>query len=630
MNVSVDLKKAPSEIKDGISQLIESHEYPLSSMEDTKSTELILEPGYKIGFNVDYISGNIILSYNQVSDAFRALGFIFGIHDSSLAAELPYSESSVFKFRAGQLESSRNGVLTVSTVKAFLRRLALMGINGLALYTEDTYQVSDEPYWGYLRGVYTSKELKDLDNYANALGIEMFPCIQTLGHLKQPLQWSKYDNVKDTDDILLVGDDKTYELISNMISSISSCFKSNRIHVGMDEAHGLGTGEYRKKHGECRNFDIINGHLQKVYSICKKMNLRPMIWSDMYFRLGSEKNDYYDLDAIIPDDIINGIPDEMDLVYWDYYHKEEDFYKLYIDKHRKMKKEPIVAPAVWTWGRFWAALPYTYDTLVPCLKACREKKVSELFVTTWGDDGMEVDIYSSLPGFQIFAELCYNDNLDLIKLKNNLKGSCNIDLSAYEKASDLDSCATLKDNISTYSNISKWLLWDDPLIGLCEAHRDNKSFSQHYKELANELFCYSAKDDRLRFPAQIAKVLSIKSDLRIKLVAAYLNKNINEMEVLLKTEIEPLLAEVTLLSEIHREMWLSTYKPFGLEVIDIRYGGLINRLKTLIVRIKNLIDGKILSIPEFETELLPFEESLDNSLTYVHTYRRIATPSALL
>jgi hexosaminidase len=44
------------------------------------------------------------------------------------------------------------------------------------LYTEDTYQIPDEPFFGYLRGAYTEAELREIDDYAYALGIEVVPC----------------------------------------------------------------------------------------------------------------------------------------------------------------------------------------------------------------------------------------------------------------------------------------------------------------------------------------------------------------------------------------------------------------------------------------------------------------------
>lgn len=182
------------------------------------------------------------------------------------------------------------------------------------------------------------------------------------------------------------------------------------------------------------------------------------------------------------------------------------------------------------------------------------------------------------------------------------------------------------------NNVSKWLLWDDPFIGLCEPLQEGRSFRKHYANLARELEKAIGKEvasKRLRFPAQIAKVLAIKCDCRKNLVAAYKNNDKKKIAVLLNQELKPLLTEIKRLWQIHRDMWLTTYKPFGLEVIEIRYGGLIVRLESLISRLERYLKGNIENIPEFETELLKFQKGSAAELHYIDSYQRIATPSTV-
>lgn len=64
-----------------------------------------------------------------------------------------------------------------------------MGMNVLMLYTEDTYEVPGEPYFGSYRGRYTKAEIQEMDAYASMFGIELVPCIQTLAHLHNALKW---------------------------------------------------------------------------------------------------------------------------------------------------------------------------------------------------------------------------------------------------------------------------------------------------------------------------------------------------------------------------------------------------------------------------------------------------------
>jgi hypothetical protein len=181
------------------------------------------------------------------------------------------------------IDCSRGGVLKQSSVFTLMRHCALMGINMIQLYTEDTYEMEGETFFGYLRGGYTRQELISMDDYAFALGIELVPCIQTLGHLGQILQWPKYHVYRDTNEVLLGNWDETYNLIEKMITTISSPLRSKRIHIGLDEAGGVGEGRYRQIFGYEEPTRVFLNHLRRVQDICKKLGLQPMIWSDSTF-----------------------------------------------------------------------------------------------------------------------------------------------------------------------------------------------------------------------------------------------------------------------------------------------------------------------------------------------------------
>ena len=101
------------------------------------------------------------------------------------------------------VDCSRNAVMTVDALKKFITIIGKMGYNQVHLYMEDTYEVDGDPQFGYLRGKYTKEELKELDDFAYALGIELVPNIQTLAHMNAYLRWRS--EIVDTNDIMLVG-----------------------------------------------------------------------------------------------------------------------------------------------------------------------------------------------------------------------------------------------------------------------------------------------------------------------------------------------------------------------------------------------------------------------------------------
>ena len=105
------------------------------------------------------------------------------------------------------LDMSRNAVMKPEQVKKFAAIIKKMGYNMIQLYTEDTYEIPEEPYFGYLRGRYSMAELKDIVAYCNSIGVEIIPCIQTLAHLNTIFRWEPFGNAHDTADILLVDED---------------------------------------------------------------------------------------------------------------------------------------------------------------------------------------------------------------------------------------------------------------------------------------------------------------------------------------------------------------------------------------------------------------------------------------
>ena len=166
------------------------------------------------GEQVQVISGNGFLEisgthgiysikYQKKAEFFRGLSILIdrikkGEHD------FIQTEFSRFDTCGTMVDVSRNGVLTLQTAKDFIERIALMGLNMLMLYTEDTYQIEQYPWFGYMRGAYTQDELRAIDAHCQKFGIECIPCIQTLGHLKTTLRWPYADEIRDTQSVLLV------------------------------------------------------------------------------------------------------------------------------------------------------------------------------------------------------------------------------------------------------------------------------------------------------------------------------------------------------------------------------------------------------------------------------------------
>ncbi|EGG08336.1 family 20 glycoside hydrolase [Melampsora larici-populina 98AG31] len=590
---------------------------------------------------------SITITYKRKSEAFRSIGHLLTLtrikeHDKILMKLNDYHQLSRFDCLGLMIDCSRNGVLKLIRIQELLRFMALMGLNMLQLYTEDTYQIENEPFFGYFRGPYKFDELKEIDHYADSLGIEVIPCIQTLGHLGQMLQWPRYGGMRDTHEVLLVGSEEVYQFIEKMIVSITSPLKSKKIHIGMDEAHGVSEGRYRQLFGHHDSTVVFTNHLRRVNEICKKHELKPMIWSDMLFCLEAKNNSlgaYYDSNHLISNELVQSIPAEIDLVYWDYYHTTPGPYVNKIHQHRQLNfKTPAMASGIWTWSRFWTALPFTIETIGASMKAIKDPSlnVKIAMTTIWGDEGNECDIrteirnlisWSALPGLLYFSEHGFTLDLevDLEFLKVKFDGICGGSFDDFLMASKLDDLQPehqlIDDKARFTPNLSKWLIWEEPFYSILSPQYAGHDLETHYNELSKSLSraitnsTHQEKieyplNQRLKLPKLIAEVLSLKCHLRDRLVQAYGRLDVEELMALAgydsMSRLSRLIGLVKVMWIYHRELWMSMYKPFGWEVLELRYGGLRSRLDTMHYRLNEFIQGRLDRLEELEvsTELV--------------------------
>jgi len=519
-----------------------------------------------------------------------------------------FSSPVNFDMCGGMLDMSRNGVMKVEAIKKFIAYNASMGNNMLMLYTEDTYEIPEYRYFGYMRGRYTENELKEIDSYGQMLGVEIIPCIQTLGHLEQYLKWGEAAALKDTEGILLCGAEDTYKFIDAAIKQLRKCFTSKRIHIGMDESEQVGRGRYLELNGLQDRFEILNKHLEEVCKICKIHDFSPMMWSDMYFKINSDIHEYYDLNCVIKDDQSKLIPD-VSMVFWDYYHSDKNVYDIMIKNHLLMGKEVIFAGGIWTWPGVLANLEYTFETMRPALQSCIEHGIKSAFATMWSDDGCETNHFYALPGLALFAEFCYSENEPTdLQVSDLLGWVCKMDLKDF-------TCMS-----SHY--LTKSFFYTDILInqtGLCDP-----AYEQNFIIKANQ--AYNDGDgkwaDYYSFVTMFYEIISIKANIALNLRAQYLCKDTVYLEKLANISLEDLAQRYETCMLLHQKMWLSTYKPFGWEVINSRYATLVARCKYASMRINDFINGTIDTIEELD------EQPICEGLTAA-SYRRMITATGI-
>jgi hypothetical protein len=399
---------------------------------------------------------------------------------------------------------------------------------------------------------------------------------------------------------MFCGRDDTYKFIEKMLKAATAPLRSKRIHIGMDEAWDLGRGAYLSENGFVPPFEIMCSHLKRVMEIVRRLGLQPMMWSDMFFRALSETHNYYDTDIKVNEDVVSKIPDDVELVYWDYYHSEESDYDAMIRKHEEMNGIPIMAPGLQSWGRFWPCYEWAEKSLAAGLGASLKNGVEEIILTIWGDDGTECDFFATLPLMQYASDICFSGSTGIAPSVKNLRGTLGVNYEEWKLGAIIDELPFVEKG--NHPPLSKMLLWEDLLIGLYQATLDGEKVCEHYRDTRDRLDEVVGKsgNERLRLPYLIADVLSVKGDLPTVIQEAYRTGDREKLRDIQENIIPGLLEKIRRLHCYHRSLWLANNKPFGWEVLERRYGGLESIVEYATERIKAYLAGEIDVIDELE------------------------------
>lgn len=521
-------------------------------------------------------------------------------------------QKSGFRRFGTMLDCSRNAVPTVESLKKWIDITADLGYNTLLLYTEDTYEVDHNPYFGYMRGRFGQQELKEVDAYALSKGMELIPCIQTLAHLNAIVRWPAYAPHVDTQDILLAGDEAVYELIDRMFASISRCFTSRILNIGMDEAHMIGRGKYYDLHGDSDRSQILINHLKKVAAIGKKYGFTLCMWSDMFFRLAAG-GDYYNSQADIQSQIKQQIPDNVQLIYWDYYSTDKKHYDKMLAAHEKIKEGVWFAGGLWTWTGFVPHNAFSMKATASALKSCREHGVQDVFLTMWGDNGGECSRFSLLPAL-FFASEIAKGNTNKADIKAKFKEKFGISFDRYML---LDLPQTPGYSADHCYNPDKYLLYNDCFTGLLDSTLSGGE-NEQYAKCARRLGLLKTHPEwgyLFATEQALCEVLSIKAELGAKTRKIYQDGNREELKALI-ADYKKLLKKMETFYKVYKKQWFTENKPHGFDVQDIRLGGLMTRIKSCMERLQQLYDGSIEKIEELEETQLDMQ---GNGEKYSHT-----------
>ena len=502
------------------------------------------------------------------------------------AVERDFTLKAYMKELSVMLDCSRNAVPNIAHVKKTVEYLALLGYTRLLLYTEDVFEIENRPYFGYLRGRYTTAEIKEIDAYCSAFGIELIPCVQTLAHLDGIFRYGFFSDIHDAGDVLLCEEEKTYAFLENLFASLRKMFSSRLVHIGMDEAQKMGTGSYRKRFPRKEPKEVYLRHHSRVKAIAEKYGFSCMLWGDMLFQF---------------DDV--HIDGATEVIYWDYYFDDTDHYRIRLDEYEKKADNVSFAGGAYKWIGFAPANRQSIKNSIPALQACLEKEIEHVMVTLWGDDGGEASVFSVFPVLCLFSDFFWFGKED--ESGETLKALTGLTKEQWLLS---DTPNMLHDD-KTYrlNNASKYLFYQDVLAGIFDGIVED-DYPDMFKYRAEELAGTAKSSEKFGYIfktlSALCNVLKGKCLLGKKIRSHYRKGDKTALKNCI-VDLDETIKNVRMFFEAYRVQWNLENKFSGFEVQEHRIGGLLFRLENVKREISDFIDGRSGEIEFLEQEILP-------------------------
>ena len=295
-------------------------------------------------------------------------------------------------------------------------------------------------------------------------------------------------------------------------------------------------------------------HIEAVSEIAKKYDYYLLVWDDMFYRgEGSE---------------LKGIrPDNMHIVYWNYYDEKEETYLDKLDVRLADDPDAFFAGGAWRWGTSVPCHRKTVITTEQALSACLKRNVRNVFTTSWGDDGNETPAECHWLGISMFAEHNYSAQYNHEDLKAKLQWLTGMSYDEWMLQDDINNFANCE-NTNTFEKIA---MYQDVLCGMHDAYMRDAGklcdLTAHYLTLAQKFEVLADRNDGNTiindFYAALCHCLALRWNLGINSIDAYKTGNKAALKEIADKIIPCLLEWLDKARLARRAVWMNESKLYG-------------------------------------------------------------------
>lgn len=293
------------------------------------------------------------------------------------------------------MDQARGRSSKLETLKRQVDILSRYKINQYQLYIEQSFAFKGMSEMWREDSVITPEEIMELDKYCRDRDIDFVPSIASFGHLYELLRTKSYENICELENAagkpfsfiekmqhhtVNVADERSFEVIKNMLDEYLPLFSSGLVNICADETFDLGKGRSKELADKIGTERMYMEFLKKLCEYVVSRGKIPMFWGDIIRKFP---------------EFIKELPKETICMAWGYLpDQKDDICKPIAEVGANL----YLCPGVCGWNNFINRLDRAYSNIKIMSEYSKKYKAVGLLNTEWGDFGHVNDPYFSTPG----------------------------------------------------------------------------------------------------------------------------------------------------------------------------------------------------------------------------------------